>query len=342
LKYLLTVHVNVLCLQHFSIIYSFCMKRVSFGSTGLQVSPLGFGAGQLGGTGMTESEVGTILNRALDRGINLVDTARGYGLAEERIGRHLSWRRQDFVLVSKCGYSVPGVEDWTPRAIHEGVDMALRLMQTDYIDVMLFHSCGAAVLRREGLIDALADCVSAGKVRFMGYSGENDDLAFAISTGRFSVIETSVNLFDQRGLSTMIADAATPNAASVHAPQGLAVIGKRPLANVAWQYAERPVGAYCEPYWERLQAMNSAGELTALLDKYALTLEECALRFAAYANGVSTAIVGTGKIENLERNIALASNGALPNKLVAALHELFEKHHAKHTAAGGSAWDGQI
>jgi aryl-alcohol dehydrogenase-like predicted oxidoreductase len=318
------------------------MKRRPFGSTPLSVSPLGFGAGQIGGTNITESEAGTILNRALDRGMNLVDTARGYGLAEERIGRHLSWRREEFILVSKCGYSVPSVEDWTPRAVREGVDMALRLMQTDYLDVMLFHSCPAATLQREGLIDALAECVEAGKVRHCGYSGENEDLAFAIGTGRFSVIETSVNIFDQRGLSSTVAEAAK---------RGMAVIAKRSLGNVAWKYDERPVGNYCEPYWMRMQAMNQmpntgsntgsntggGTRLSELVAASGLTWEQVALRFAAYAVGVSCAIVGTANIHNLERNIEITNEGALPAELVVALQTAFRTHDDH-----GDEWAGQV
>jgi len=56
-----------------------------------------------------ETEAGRLLNAVLDLGVNLIDTARGYGLSEERIGRHLAHRRQDFVLSTKVGYGLPGV-----------------------------------------------------------------------------------------------------------------------------------------------------------------------------------------------------------------------------------------
>jgi aryl-alcohol dehydrogenase-like predicted oxidoreductase len=319
------------------------MNRRSLGATGLQVAPLGFGAGHIGSPTMTEQEVGTLLNRAVDRGINLIDTARGYGLSEERIGRHLSWRRGDVVLVSKCGYGVPNVEDWTPQAIYAGVDMALRLMNTDYIDVMLFHSCPAKTLRRPGLIDALEDCVRAGKIRYAGYSGENDDLAFALSTRRFAVIETSVNVFDQRVLLGSPIDLPTSDARAVEqsvaaqksileqaVERGVGVIAKRPLANVPWKYLSRPVGEYVEPYWQRMHAMN----VQPLIDNSGLTWEQVALRFAAFAPGVSTAIVGTSNIANLERNIAIVHEGALPVELTEALHKAFRQHD--------DDWVGQI
>ena len=89
------------------------MKRNPLGSTGLEVSIVGFGAMHLNDDRVSEAEAGRLLNAVLDLGVNLVDTARGYGLSEERIGRHLSWRRRDFLLSTKVGYGIPGFEDWT-------------------------------------------------------------------------------------------------------------------------------------------------------------------------------------------------------------------------------------
>jgi aryl-alcohol dehydrogenase-like predicted oxidoreductase len=62
---------------------------------------------------VSESEAGRLLNQVLDAGVNLIDTARGYGLSEERIGRHLAHRRPEFLLSTKVGYGIPGVADWT-------------------------------------------------------------------------------------------------------------------------------------------------------------------------------------------------------------------------------------
>ena len=75
-----------------------------FGATGLAVPPLGFGAGPVGDGALDEAEAGRLLNGALDLGLTFVDTAPGYGLSEERIGRFLSHRRSEFVLSTKLGY----------------------------------------------------------------------------------------------------------------------------------------------------------------------------------------------------------------------------------------------
>jgi aryl-alcohol dehydrogenase-like predicted oxidoreductase len=283
----------------------------------LTTTALGFGAGHIGSPEMSEDAAGTLLNRAIDLGVTLVDTARGYGLSEERIGRHLAHRRGDYRLVSKCGYGIDGVEDWTPESIRRGVEEALRRMNTDFLDVMLFHSCPREVLLREGLIEALERARAEGQVRAIGYSGENEDLTAAIATGRFDVIETSVNVFDQRGLTGPIAEAAA---------RGMGVIGKRPLGNAPWRYESRPVGNYAEEYWSRMQAMN--------LDLGGMPWGEFALRFAAYQPGVSTVIVGTASTHNIWQNVEWVKQGPLPEALVEAARKAFRTHDQN--------WIGQV
>lgn len=102
------------------------MIRRPLGNTGLQVSVLGFGAGPVGSPELSEASAEALLHGVLDAGINLLDTAPSYGLSEERIGRYLRGRRHELVLSTKCGYGVPGVEDWTGPCITQGIDLALR------------------------------------------------------------------------------------------------------------------------------------------------------------------------------------------------------------------------
>src|ERR1700684_600653 len=80
------------------------------GRTGAEVSVLGYGAmelrGQLSGPAITGQDAGRLLNELLDAGVNLIDTSVDYGRSEELIGRHLSSRRSEFFLASKCGCPV--------------------------------------------------------------------------------------------------------------------------------------------------------------------------------------------------------------------------------------------
>jgi len=293
------------------------MMERAFGTSGLRVGILGFGAGHIGGADMSEMQAGTLLNRAVDLGITLIDTARGYGLSEERIGRHLSGRRGDFVLSSKGGYDVEGTPDWTPQNIRRGIERALRVMQTDHLDIFHLHSCPLDVLRRDDLLGALDEARQAGHIRVAAYSGENEALDWAVHSAHFGSVQTSVNLADQWSLHHVLPEAAR---------LGLGVIAKRPVANMAWTYAARPVGEYAETYWERLQVLGlSAGDLD---------FGELALRFSAYAPGVSSVIVGTGRLENLERNAQVIAQGPLPAEVLEAIEAAWAQH--------GQAWGGEI
>ena len=271
------------------------METRAFGNTGLRVSVLGFGAGQIGGAEIDDAEAERLLNGALDLGVTLVDTARSYGQSEERIGRYIAHRRDSFVLSTKGGYGIDGVPDWSAEVVTRGIEEALRRMRTDRIDLFHLHSCPRDVLERGDVIGALDDARKAGKIRVAAYSGENDALAWAARSERFGSIQCSVNVCDQASLAGTIPEAAK---------RGLGVIAKRPIANAAWRFDARPVGDYSETYWARLTSMQIARDGIDWL--------ELALRFSAHAPGVSSIIVGTRSLAHLRRNAELVAKGALP------------------------------
>jgi aryl-alcohol dehydrogenase-like predicted oxidoreductase len=293
------------------------MERRPLGRTGLQVSALGFGAGPVGDAALSEADAAALLHGVLDAGVNVIDTAPSYGLSEERIGRHLQGRRQEFVLSAKCGYGVPGVEDWTGPCITQGIDLALRRMRTDVIDVMHFHSCPVDVLERPGVVDALTRAVEQGKVRVAAYSGDNHALEHALNKGRFGSVQVSVNLFDQRAIDWGVARARE---------RGVGVIAKRPLGNAPWRFWERPGAHDVALYWDRMRQMA--------LDPHGLDWSELALRFAAFVPGVASCIVGTTRLENLQRNVRALEHGPLAPELVAQIRDAFRRND--------HGWDGQI
>lgn len=292
------------------------MELRRYGNTDIMLPVLGFGAGLIGDGAMDENYVGYFVNQLVDRGVIFIDTARGYGLSEERIGRHLSWRRKDFILSTKVGYGIPGYQDWTYDCIVAGVQNALRLMRTDHIDIVHLHSCTKEILERGDVTDALQRMVSEGFVRAAAYSGENDALQFAQSSGRFNGLMSSINVFDQRSLNTVVPPAAA---------QGTGYIAKRPIGNAPWKHSSRPFGNYCEEYWVRMNAMG--------LD-YGNDWLDTALRFTAFAPGVTCSIVGTTNLDHLQTNIDIIEKGPLPDGIVKRICDSFQQHDHQ--------WNGQI
>ncbi|MCI0142223.1 aldo/keto reductase [Arthrobacter bambusae] len=269
------------------------LERRPFGSTDLNVSIVGLGAGQIGESDVTEAEASEVLNGALDLGVTLIDTANSYGLSEERIGRHLGRRRNEFVLSTKGGHGINGEPDWSSGSVLASIERSLRLTRSERIDIFFLHSCPVEILRRGELQETLDEAVAAGKIGVAGYSGDNEPLAFALESGRFGAVETSVNIADQWNLRNLLSDYPGPG-----------VIAKRPIANAPWRFRERPTGHYADLYWQRLQLLD--------LDPGELDWAELALRFTVYAPGVHTAIAGTAKLDHLRRNVSAASRGPLP------------------------------
>lgn len=277
----------------------------NFGKTGLEVSAVGFGAGQIGDYNIPEKQVEHLLNAALDLGINLIDTARGYYASEERIGKYISHRRNEFVLSTKIGYGIEGFNDWTSEIIIAGVDEALRILRTDFIDIVHLHSCNIDILRRGEVIEALHKVIESGKIKVAAYTGENEELRFAVDSNSFGSIMTSVNICDQIDIESSIKSAAE---------KGMGVVAKRPLANAPWRFNERPFGNYAETYWLRWKEMNLP-EQEDWLDTF--------IRFSVFTDGIDSAIVGTISPDHLKQSIHAIEKGPLPDDIYILIRNSF-------------------
>lgn len=299
------------------------MVQRQLGSAGLSVSALGLGCQWLGDVAVSDAEAARVIEAAVDAGITLFDTARSYGLSEARLGKFLKPVRNRVLLSTKLGYDIDGVPDWTASCIRRGVDEALHRLQTDVIDIVHFHSCPLPVLQQGEVLGALAEAKRAGKLRVMAYSGENDALDFAIGCGQFDSVQCSLNLVDQRN---------GPCALPLAKAASLGVLIKRPLANTVWQYREQPQRADLQIYWQRWQLLASA--LTAIGREAGVDPAELALRFAAFSPAVSSVLVGTTRIESVQRNLAAMARGPLSATTVSQLQAAYLQH--------GSHWPGLI
>ncbi|MFC7455706.1 aldo/keto reductase [Brachybacterium sp. GCM10030267] len=152
------------------------MQYRTLGRTGIKVSPYGLGALMFATQmGNDAEESARIIHKALDAGINLIDTADAYADSEEVVGRALQGRRDDVVLTTKFGLpdraaaGVPNRQGGSRRWITRAVENSLRRLQTDYIDVYQLQRPDPATDIEETL-SALTDLVRAGKIRAFGTS----------------------------------------------------------------------------------------------------------------------------------------------------------------------------
>ena len=298
------------------------MEKRPFGKTDMTVTALGFGGAEIGFEKAAQEAVATLLNEALDAGLNLIDTAECYLQSEELIGQAVSSRRSDFYLFTKCGHpEAPGVGDWRPESLIQSIERSLRRLKTDRVDLVQLHSCSEDELRKGDVVDALRRARDKGYTRYIGYSGDGAAARYAIESGAFDALQTSISIADQEAI-----DLTLPLARE----RQMGVIAKRPIANAVWRHAERPDNAYVVPYWERIRKLGydflqgdpSAGAATAL-------------RFTLSVPGVHTAIVGTARPGRWRDNAAQLQAGPLPGAE-------FEAIRSRWRAAAEPGWTGQI
>ncbi len=274
------------------------MEKRRFGSTDMEVSVLGFGGAEIGYQGATEKEVTALFESALEAGLSVIDTAECYMNSEELIGNTISHRRHEYYLFTKCGHA-SGMQgsDWDPVMLAAQIDRSLMRLKTDHVDVIHLHSCSEEILQQGAVIEVLQHAKQAGKTRYIGYSGDGKAALWAVQSGLFDSLETSVNIADQEAIELTIPKALE---------RGMGVIAKRPIANAAWRSGSLPDDEYARPYYHRLQALNYDFLNGKVSDSIAK-----ALRFTLTVPGVNTAIVGTAKPHRYRENVEMAAQGSL-------------------------------
>ncbi len=265
----------------------------------MQVSVLGFGGAEIGFENAAAETVETLLNSALDAGLNVIDTAECYEGSEELIGQAVGHRREEFHLFSKVGHPRGiGSEDWSKASILESIERSLSRLKTDRLDLIQLHSCSEAVLKKGDAISALQTARQRGHTRYIGYSGDGRAAKFAVESGYFDTLQTSLNIADQEPIELTLPLARE---------RQMGVIAKRPIANAAWKAGHKPIDSYQHPYWDRLRKLD----YDFIRGRSLAQSIAHALRFTLSVPGVQTAIVGTTKPERWQENAQLLQAGPL-------------------------------
>ncbi|MFL6530211.1 MAG: aldo/keto reductase [Chthoniobacterales bacterium] len=288
------------------------MEKRQLGKTDMQVSVLGFGGAEIGYEGATTETVQTLLNSALDAGLNVIDTAECYETSEELIGQTVSHRRDEFYLFTKVGHPRGvGSEDWSAASVLESIERSLRRMKTDRVDLVQLHSCSESVLRKGEAITALQTARERGYTRYIGYSGDSRAAKFAVECDVFDTLQTSLNIAEQEPIELTLPIAREKN---------MGVIAKRPIANAAWKSGHRPIDSYQHTYWDRLRKLDYDFIRNRPLEQSIAV----ALRFTLNVPGVHTAIVGTTKPERWQQNAKMLEAGPLSEAEFNAIRERWD------------------
>jgi aryl-alcohol dehydrogenase-like predicted oxidoreductase len=285
-----------------------CVSEVSLGTVELGMD---YGIRTGAATNQpSEAEAARLLHRALDLGINFIDTAAAYGTSEEIIGRALRDRREGVVLATKCmhyyeqGVPVPEIR----KQISASIDRSLRRLQTDRIDLMQVHGRDRLDLERrmieEGeVFDVLDRARKAGKIRFIGYSsyGEAASMA-ALNDGRWDTLQFAYNMFDQRAVPVVMPAARA---------RDIGIVVRSALLKGALTEKARHLPPPLKPLADR------TARLAALLSGTGLSLPQAALRFVLSHPDVGTVIVGADRISYLEEAVSVSDGQGLPEEVLA-------------------------
>lgn len=166
------------------------------GRTGAKVTILGLGTAPIGEARLEVPKAAKIFAEAIDRGVTYVDTARGYGIAEEALAEILASRRDKVFLVTKC---------WTDSGAkaQESLETSLRTLKTDHVDLVHIHHIGGKdldkVLAKDGILEYLLGQKEAGKTRFIGISGHARPQHFVrmLETDQIDVVMAVMNYADR-------------------------------------------------------------------------------------------------------------------------------------------------
>lgn len=295
------------------------MRYRRLGRTGLFVSEISLGTVELGlNYGIpvgsehlrpTEAEAARLLNRALDLGINFIDTARAYGTSEEVIGRALKTRRHEFFLCSKVKSPPADVRgEALVRHVRASIAESLRALQTDYLDVLKIHSTTVEEIRRGEMIAAMLDAVQAGHVRFVGAStyGEEAPL-LALADGRYDCLQIAYSAVDRR-LEARVLPLAQQ--------KDVGIVVRSVLLRGALTHRYTLLPAQLGPL------KDAIARLDALRGAETASLPELSYRYVLAHEAVSTVLVGTARLSELEEVVSFATRPPLSAKLVAAIRQV--------------------
>lgn len=306
------------------------MRYRPFGRTGVQVSEVALGSLSFGPRGNPDRNACTaIIHRALDAGINLVDTADIYsgGVAEEIVGQALKGRRTDVLIATKVhGRTGDGPNERGSSRLHilQAVEASLRRLQTDWIDLYQLHLPDPATPVDETM-RALDDLVRQGKVRYVGTSNfAGWQLAEALwASDRLHTVPIVSEQPEYNLLARRVEREILPACRAF----GLAVLPWAPLRRglltgkyragdalpPGSRYARQHEDARAEAWHRQVAVVEQLRPLAQAAD---LTLGQFALLWVLRQDGVTSPVIGPRTMAHLEENLT-ALDRILPDELAA-------------------------
>jgi aryl-alcohol dehydrogenase-like predicted oxidoreductase len=312
------------------------MNLRRLGKTGLEVSEVGYGAWGIGKSmwiGAQDEDSLGALERAIDLGLNFIDTALAYGEghSEQLVGRTVRGRSEPVHVASKIpprnmrwpasgedhvGEAFPG--DW----IRECTETSLRNLGLEAVDVQQFHVWHDNWLDQGDWLETVQALKQEGKIRYWGVSINDHSPATALKlvrSGHADTVQVIYNVFDQSPEDELFPAVAEHD---------VGVLARVPfdeggLTGSITPASEFPPGDFRARYFRDDRKREVAERVIAIVDDLGIAADaiaETALRYILSADAVSSVIPGMRSIRNVERNCAAGDGRGLPPEQVRKLH----------------------
>ncbi len=326
------------------------MEQRTLGRTGLRVSALGFGCGDVGGLIVrgTPAERERAVRRAIEAGVNYFDTASSYGngVSETNLGATLKAVGVRPYVGTK--FRVEPAETNLAAAIGQSLDASLKRLAMDSVDLLQLHNL---VVREDGspapgrgltarrvldeVVPALEGLRRQGKIRFFGITALGDTAAVhqVIDAGVLDTAQVCLNLLNPSAAASVPAGFPAQDFGRLldHARQqrvgaiNIRVLAGGALSGTTQRHAlAMPQVAPIASGADYTADVERARRLQPVVDKgYADDLMEASVRFSLASDAMSTVLVGYSTFEHLERAIAVVEKGPLPAPALDLLNGLW-------------------
>jgi aryl-alcohol dehydrogenase-like predicted oxidoreductase len=319
------------------------MQYRTLGKTGFNVSAISLGTWQVGGkwgSAFDEKNADTILNTAIDNGVNFIDTADVYsdGESEKAIGRFLKTARQKLYVATKCGRQIqPHVnEGYTAAVLRKYVEDSLKRLGLDTIDLIQLHCPPTAVYYRPEIFGVFDDLKKEGKIQHLGVSVEKVEEALkAIEYDNVTTVQIIFNLFRQRPAELFFEQAKKKNVGViVRVPLASGLLTGNYTAQTVFESGDhRQFNRNGEAFdkGETFSGIDYAMGLKAVEELKEIvpagkSLAALALKWILGFDAVSTVIPGASKAEQVVRNLEALNEQPLDSVQLQKALAVYEKY----------------
>ncbi|WP_199422885.1 aldo/keto reductase [Actinotalea solisilvae] len=311
------------------------MEYRPLGRTGLQVSEIGYGAWGIGGSmwiGADEDESLAALHRAIELGVNVIDTARGYGESERIVGGvirehpdvHVATKVPPKNGVWPAPSGIHADEAFPGEHIRASLETSLAASGLEAFDVLQLHVWSDEWVGQGDWLETVADLRQEGKIRFFGVSINDyqpENVLALVRSGAVDTVQVIYNAFHQRPEEQLL-PACAEHGVGVIVRVALDEGG---LTGRVTADSTFPDGDFRNRYFGGDRRAQVEQHVTALVDELGITTDELAdvaLRYVLDEPAVSTVIAGMRTVRNVERNAA-TSDG---RRLTDAQREVVRRH----------------